>query len=370
MIIRIFDQGRGLGGIGHIDYLLDKEKHQGYEPQVTFGNPEITKSIISNMPSNRKNSYVAGVIALRDDEELTEKQQQSLINRFIDTFAPIDKKEKINFLFVRHQDKGNLELHFVCPRTLLKPNGFGKAFNLHPPGKANLLFFESFTRLENYRFGFEQVDRKQMTSKDVVFFQSVLSDLKNKRAEMLNSIDFPKKFVRTNRKGVDYGKQAIAINGQRTTYKSNLGNGNLSKQSKQPSIFNRAFKQSSLTSTNGTYEHHHKNAQGLTGLKNSDRKNECGSYCAFQQIGRTSWEVFGGEFNRTNHRARRRQSSICDSQTKGLDINEELRMLGIALIDCDVHEIPKIQSKINELVRRKNEISPDVGNQKLKKLFK
>lgn len=370
MIVKIFNQGKGLGGIGHIDYLLDKEKHQGYEPQVVFGNPEITKSIIGNMPSNRINSYVAGVIAFKDDEELTGKQQHSLINRFIDTFAPVDQREKINFLFVRHQDKGNLELHFVCPRTLLKTNGFGKAFNLHPPGKANQLFFESFTRLENYRFGFKQVDRKHMTSKDVVFYQSVLGDLRNKRAEMLNSLDFPKKFVITNKKGRDYGKQAIAINGQRTAYKSNLGNGNLSKQSKQPSIFNRAFKQSSIASANGTHEYHHKNAQGLARLKNSDWKNECGSYGAFQQIGRTSWEVFGGEFNRTNHRARRRQSSICDSQTKGLDINEELRMLGMALIDCDVHEIPKIQSKINELVKKKNEISPDAGNQKLKKLFK
>ncbi len=370
MIIRIFDQGQGLGGIGHIDYLLDKEKHQGYEPQVVFGNPEITKSIIGNMPSTRKHSYVAGVIALKDDEHLTEKQQQSLIHRFMDTFAPVEQKEKINFLFVRHQDKGNLELHFVCPRTLLKPNGFGKAFNLHPPGKANLLFFESFTRLENYRLGFNQVDNKQMTSKDVMFYQSVLNDLKNKRAQMLSSLDLPKKFVSTNRNRRGYGKQSNAINGQRTTYKSHLGNGNLFKQPQQPSIFNRALKQSGVASTNITYEHHHKNAQGLTGLENSHRQNECGSYCAFQQIGRTSWEVFGGEFNRTNHRARRRQSSICDSQTKGLDINEELRILGMALIDCDVHEIPKIQSKINELVKKKNEISPDFGNKKLKKLFK
>lgn len=369
MIVKIFNQGKGLGGIGHIDYLLDKEKHQGYEPQVVFGNPEITKNIIGSIPSNRKNSYVAGVIALKNDEKLTEKQQYSLINRFIDTFAPIDQKEKINFIFVRHQDKGNLELHFVCPRTLLKPNGFGKAFNIHPPGKANLLFFESFTRLENYRLGFEQVDGKQMTSKDVVFYQSVLNDLKNKRAEMLSSLDLPKKLVSTNRNRRDYGKYTNSINGQRTTYKSNLGNGNLFKQPKQSSIFNRAFKQSSITPTNGTYEHHHKNAQGLARLKNSDRKNECGSYSAFQQIGRTSWEVFGGEFNRTNHRARRRQSPICDSQTKGLDINEELRMLGMALIDCDVHEIPKIQSKINELVKMRNEIFLDFGNPKLKKII-
>ena len=306
-------------------------------------------------------------MSLRDDEQLTEKQQHSRIHRFMDTFAPVEQKEKINFLFVRHQDKGNLELHFVCPRTLLKPNGFGKAFNLHPPGKANLLFFESFTRLENYRLGFDQVDNKQMTSKDVVFYQSVLNDLKNKRAEMLSSLDLPKKFVSTNRKRRDDGKQSNSINGQRTAYKSHLGNGNLFKQPQQPSIFNRAFKQSGVTSTNSTYEHHHKNSQGLTGVKNSNGENECHSYSSFQQIGRTAWEEFRRQFNGASNRARRRQSSICDPQTKGLDINEELRILGMALIDCDVHEIPKIQLRINELVKRKNEISSDFGVKKFKK---
>lgn len=357
MIIRIFDQGQGLGGIGHIDYLLDKEKHQGYEPQVVFGNPEITKSIIGNMPSTRKYSYVAGVIALKDDEYLTEKQQQRLIHRFMDTFAPVEQKEKINFLFVRHQDKGNLELHFVCPRTLLKPNGFGKAFNLHPPGKANLLFFESFTRVENYRLSFDQVDNKQMTSRDVVFYQSVLNDLKNKRAEMLSSLDLPKKFVSTNRNRRDYGKQSNAIYGQRTAYKSHLGNGNLFKQSKQPSIFNGAFKQSGVTSTNLTYEHHHKNAQGFTGLKNSHRQNECHSYSAFQQIGRASWEEFRKQFNGASNRARGRQSSICNSQTQGLDINDELRKLGMALIDCEYYEAPQIQARINQLMKLKEQLS-------------
>jgi hypothetical protein len=359
MIIRIFDQGQGLGGIGHINYLLDKEKHQGYEPQVVFGNPEITKSIIGDMPSTRKHSYVAGVIALKDDEHLTEKQQQSLIHRFMDTFVPVDQKGKINFLFVKHQDKGNLELHFVCPRTLLKPNGFGKAFNLHPPGKANLLFFESFTRLENYRLGFDQVDNKQMTSKDVVFYQSVLNDLKNKRAEMLSSLDLPKKFVSTNRNRRDDGKQSNSINGQRAAYKSHLGNGNLFKQSQQPSIFNRALQQSGVTSANSTYEHHHQNAQGFAGLKNSHRQNECRSYSAFQQIGRTSWEEFRRGFNGSNNRARGRQSSICNSQTQGLDINDELRKLGMALIDCEYHEAPQIQARINQLMKMKEQQTGD-----------
>lgn len=366
MIIKIFDQGKGLGGIGHINYLLDKKSHQGYEPEVVFGNPEVTKTIISSMPSTRKHSYTAGVISLRDREQLTEKDQQSLIHRFIDTFAPVGQEEKINFLFVRHQDKGNLELHFVCPRALLKPKGIGKAFNLHPPGKANLLFFESFTRLENYRFGFEQVDSKKMTSRDVVFYQSVLEDLKSKRAEMLLSLDFPKKFAMTNRNGRSYGKQSNASYGQRTAYKSNSGDGDISQQPKQPSVFNRALKQSGATSANSAYEQHYQNAQGIAGPKNSHRQDKRGSYGAFKQIGRTAWEEFRGRFNRANSRPSRRQPSICNSQTKGLDINEELRMLGMALIDCDAYEIPKIQARINQLTKIREEMTGEKPRQKLR----
>ena len=165
--------------------------------------------------------------------------------------------------------------------------------------------------------------------------------------------------VSTNKNRRDDGKQSNAINGQRTAYQSHLGNGNLFKQPQQPSIFNGAFKQSGVTSANSTYEHHHKNAQGLTGLKNSHRQNECRSYSAFQQIGRTSWEEFRRGFNGSNNRARGRQSSICNSQTQGLDINDELRKLGMSLIDCEYHEAPQIQARINQLMKMKEQQGGD-----------
>lgn len=371
MIVRIFDQGQGLGGVGHINYLLDPQSHQWYEPEVIYGNPEITKSIISNMPSSRKHSYVAGVIAFKDDEKLTEQQQYSLIYRFMDTFAPSHQDGKINFLFVRHQDKGNLELHFVCPRTLLSPKGFGKAFNLHPPGKSNQLFFESFTRLENYRLGFEQVDKKQMTTKDVVFYQKVFDDLKQKRFDYISNLDFPQKFVSTNRnRGEKYGKKSNTTNGQRLAHKGHFGNGNLSKQSQQQSVFSGAFKQSGATSTNSSYEFNHKNSQAITGHQRGYGQNECHSYSSFKEIGRASWEQFRRGFNGANNGANgaRRLSSVSHTKTQGLDINEELRALGMALIDCELHEIPKIQACINQLMRAKEEIVGDKPQYKPRKL--
>lgn len=371
MIVRIFDQGQGLGGIGHINYLLDPQSHQGYEPQVVYGNPEITKSILSNMPSSRKHSYVAGVIAFKDDEKLTEQQQQSLIYRFMDTFAPSHQDGKINFLFVRHQDKGNLELHFVCPRTLLNFKGFGRAFNLHPPGKSTQLFFESFTRLENFRLGFDQVDGKQMTTKDVVFYQKIFEDLKQKRSDYLSNLDFPKKFVSTNiNGGKQYGKESNATYGKRLAHKGHFGNGNLSKQSQQQSVFSGAFKQSGATSTNSSYEFNHKNSQTVTGYQRSYGQNECHSYSSFKEIGRTSWEQFRRGFGRSDNRTNggRRLSSISHTKTQGLDINEELRVLGMALIDCEFHEVPQLQARISQLMRVKEEMAGEKPKFKPKRL--
>ncbi|WP_215291049.1 relaxase/mobilization nuclease domain-containing protein [Polynucleobacter sp. MWH-CaK5] len=367
--MRIFDQGQGLGGVGHINYLLDPQSHQGYEPQVVYGNAEITKSIISTMPSRRKHSYVAGVIAFKDDEQLTEQQQHSLIHRFMDTFAPSHQDGKINFLFVRHQDKGNLELHFVCPRTLLNSKGFGRAFNLHPPGKSNQLFFESFTRLENYRLGFDQVDSKKMTTKDVVFYQKVFDDLKQKRSDYLSNLDFPKKFVSTNRNGgKQYGKESNTTYGKRLAHKSHFGNGDLFKQSQQQSIFGRAFKQSSATSANSSHEFNHKNSQAVTGHQRGYGKNECHSYSSFKEIGRTSWEQFRRGFGRSDNRTNtgRRLSTSGYPQTQGLNINEELRVLGMALIDCEFNEMPAIQARINQLMRVRQELECEPKKIKIK----
>lgn len=360
MIVRIFDQGQGLGGVGHINYLLDSKSHQGYEPQVVYGNADITKNLIKTMPSRRKNSYVAGVIAFKDDENLTEQQQNSLIHRFMDTFAPSYQDGKINFLIVRHQDKGNLELHFVCPRTILSPKGFGKAFNLHPPGKSNQLFFESFTRLENYRLGFDQVDGKKMTAKDVFFYQRVFFDLRKNRLDYVSNLDSIKKFVKKNKtRGETYGKQSIATYGQRFADKSHFGNGDIFKQSQQQSFFGRAFKQSSSTSANSSYEFNHKNSQAVAGHQRSHGKNECHSYSSFKEIGRASWEQFRRRFNGSNNRnnTRRQLPSTGNTKTQGLDINEELRVLGMALTDCETTEIPSIRARINQLMKIREELS-------------
>lgn len=187
MIIKFFHQGQNAGNY-IVQYLLSEDKHNGIKPEVIEGNPELTLNIINSLKF--KNKYTTGVISFKQDEQLTRQQQHDLIQRFESTFCPFDDPARTNSLWVKHQDKGRLELHFLMPRVDIKT---GKSFNIHPPGKSNCLFYEAFTRLENKRHGFEQVDGKKMGSKNVEFYKSILNDLYLKRKYYMSSqYDKPK----------------------------------------------------------------------------------------------------------------------------------------------------------------------------------
>jgi hypothetical protein len=153
MILKIFNQPLQKSADYIVSYLLDEEKHQGYKPELIQGSPDLTRTITNAI--TRKQKYIAGCIRLRNDENLSEAKQLELINRFERTFAPFDDPARINFLWVRHKDKGGIELNFVCPRTDLKT---GKAYNIHPPGKQTKLLVNCFIALENHRHGFKQID--------------------------------------------------------------------------------------------------------------------------------------------------------------------------------------------------------------------
>ena len=153
MILKIFNQPLQKSADYIVSYLLDEEKHEGYKPELIQGSPDLTRTITNAI--TRKQKYIAGCIRLRNDENLSDAQQFELINRFERTFAPFDDPGRINFLWVRHKDKGGIELNFVFPRTDLKT---GKAYNIHPPGKQTKLLVNCFIALENHRHGFRQID--------------------------------------------------------------------------------------------------------------------------------------------------------------------------------------------------------------------
>ena len=86
MIIKVFNQG-SCDGSRHISYLLSEESHEGYRPEVIFGDAAITKAAVK--ATKTKHRYTAGVISFKQGEDLTELQQQQLIADFKKAFAPL-----------------------------------------------------------------------------------------------------------------------------------------------------------------------------------------------------------------------------------------------------------------------------------------
>lgn len=201
MIIKFFHQGQKQADY-IVEYLLSEDRHNGIKPEVIEGSPSITKEITHSL--NLKNKYTTGVVSFKQGEQLTRQQMHELINQFQKSFCPFDDEARVNFLWVLHTDKGRQELHFVSPRACFLHDGSMKSFNMHPPGKANLLFYESFVRLQNVKYGFEQVDKKEMTAQDVRFYKDTFTDLFEKRKKYLYSCYDRPKTIKT--KGMKNGR--------------------------------------------------------------------------------------------------------------------------------------------------------------------
>ncbi|MFM0649766.1 relaxase/mobilization nuclease domain-containing protein [Paraburkholderia bryophila] len=155
MIVRIFDSGTSRGE-PPVNYLLGAHDHTGkprsVEPEVLEGDPKTTVAIINSI--SRKHKYISGAISFRDTERPTKEQLRTVIDEFKASFAPGLTSDNFNSLWVIHRDKGNIELHFVVPRTELTT---GNALNIHPPGKKNIEHYEAFTSVMNHKLGFAQI---------------------------------------------------------------------------------------------------------------------------------------------------------------------------------------------------------------------
>lgn len=155
MIVRIFKSGVS-NGESPVKYLLGNTDHAGNQravkPEILEGNPQTTISVINSI--QRKYKYISGCISFRDTEKPTKSQLYEIIDDFKKTFCPGLTGDNFNSLFVLHQDKGNIEVHFVFANQELKSN---RRFNIHPPGKQNIQFFESFVKVTNQKLGYAQV---------------------------------------------------------------------------------------------------------------------------------------------------------------------------------------------------------------------
>lgn len=326
MIVRIFSQGTGTGS-GPINYLFDEAKHPGYKPELLSGNAVLTKQVIDGI--SNKHKYVSGVIAFRQGEWLSDASQLKLIDDFQKTFAPFDKQDRVNFLWVRHMDKGNLELHFVCPRICLKS---GRAFNLHPVGKANQLFFQSWTRLQNLKHGFQQVDKLELSSAQLRNTHSAFQDLFSKRrAYLTTNFDKPKKT--SHIKKHDQGRTRTTTGAQPHTQLRKLNT-----STKLASAAHSAGQPADHANTNARTANDHPKQGRHEQIPNEPEYR----FLATQSLDRQF------EFRqRAGDHIRRSKSST--PQTAGLSLEEEIRAVAMQLNECEAGQAGSVIARLNML---------------------
>jgi len=123
MVATYFNKGKGR--TGPVEYVLDKERVESGEAKLLRGDAQITADLIKT--NNNELKYRSGVLAFTE-KDLAQGVREQIMDDFEkSTFAGMNKSQ-YNILWVEHQDKGNLELHFVIPRLELTT---GKAYNPH-----------------------------------------------------------------------------------------------------------------------------------------------------------------------------------------------------------------------------------------------
>ena len=122
MLVKFFKGGRTLKGAkSAVAYLLNKRVEEG-TAKVIKGDPNLTLKIISQIKNKWK--FSSGVISF--EEKINSSLLPQIISEFERTFFAGMDKDQYNILWVKHEDKGRTELHFLIPRIELKT---WKAFN-------------------------------------------------------------------------------------------------------------------------------------------------------------------------------------------------------------------------------------------------
>lgn len=118
-------------------------------PEVVSGQPQLVKLLGQNQHTNK---YTSLVLSFRKEEKLDHTQQLAVIQLFEEAaFSGLGKDEYAT-LWVKHEDKGRLELHCITPRVHMPS---GKSLNIKPPGGYDL--FDTLRDYINLKHGFAPV---------------------------------------------------------------------------------------------------------------------------------------------------------------------------------------------------------------------
>lgn len=187
MIISIFKHGKGKAR-GPLNYLLGNDKDnkpRNPAPVILKGDKRLTEVLINS--NHRQYKYTSGAIAFRDNEKPTEQQLEKIISAFETTFTP-GLEERVPILWVKHEEKGNTELHFLAP---MQDSKTGKQFNLCPPGEQFKQMFKDFQALGNDANGWEQV-RPNLFKSEMSKFELSNSDEKSGQLKKILANDLEK----------------------------------------------------------------------------------------------------------------------------------------------------------------------------------
>ena len=149
MIVGFSNHGTG-GGSAVVDYLVDENRpgRETAKPEVLRGAPKLTANLIDTISFKRK--YTSGVLSFAPGEQITQEQEQVIMDRFESlAFAGLEK-DQYCILWVRHKHAAHHELHFVTPRIELSTC---KSLNINPPGTTSRKHFSDLRNEINARYG-------------------------------------------------------------------------------------------------------------------------------------------------------------------------------------------------------------------------
>ncbi|MDD2840135.1 MAG: relaxase/mobilization nuclease domain-containing protein [Rickettsiales bacterium] len=190
MIVNFFNHGTGKADSA-IRYLLQDNDSNGNprnpKPEIFYGDPDLTKLLIDENP--RKFKYTSGVIAFRDGEKPTNAQLNKIVKAFYEAFAPGLGPDRLNMLIVRHEDKGNTELHLLIPMIDVKTQ---KQFNIDPPGEKSNQMVKDFSAIWNHKLGYAQVVEDPLRAEFTAFDKKVPAGKASHTIKNRLSIEIPK----------------------------------------------------------------------------------------------------------------------------------------------------------------------------------
>lgn len=151
MIIGFSKYGKGDSGSA-LDYLtgyLVNGAARNPKPEVLRGNPYAVGEITDSLPFQCR--YSSGVLSFAAEDRVTPAIQEDIMDRFeAAVFAGLPPDRR-SIVWIKHADKGRVEMHFVVPRVDL---GTGRALNIAPPTPASRHLLDTLREAINCRYGF------------------------------------------------------------------------------------------------------------------------------------------------------------------------------------------------------------------------